>query len=97
MKGWKWWKCASFKNVVLGHCNIVNNGYQHDSRALHTFVPCRLFGQFLNISSKNVISLKTFNSEFSYIEVWLTDPNSKLLEIQDENKHYFNYKLKCNI
>ena len=54
MKGWKWWKCASFKNVVLGLCAIVNNGYQHDLRALHTFVPYRMFGQFFNIPSKNV-------------------------------------------
>ena len=86
MQGWKWWKCASFKNVVLGYCNIVNNGYQHDSRALHTFVPYRLFGQFFNILSENAMSSKTFNSEFSYIKVWLTDPNSKLLEIQDKKQ-----------
>ena len=25
--------------VVLIHCNDVNNDYQHDSRILHTFVP----------------------------------------------------------
>ena len=28
--------------------------------------------------------LKTFNSEFSYIEVWFTDQNSKPLEIGDK-------------
>ena len=27
--------------------------------------------------------LKIFNSEFSYIEVWFTDQNSKSLEIED--------------
>ena len=25
--------------VVLVHCNIVNNNYQHDSRVLYTFIP----------------------------------------------------------
>ena len=30
--------------VVLIHCNIVNNDYQQDSRVLHTFVPNKLFG-----------------------------------------------------
>ena len=30
--------------VVLVHCNIVNNDYQHDSRVLYTFVPNKLFG-----------------------------------------------------
>ena len=28
--------------------------------------------------------LKTFDSEFSYIEVWFTDQNSKPLEIEDK-------------
>ena len=28
------------------------------------------------------IFLKKFKSEFSYIEVWFTDQNSKLLEIE---------------
>ena len=35
-----------------------------------------------NISPKNIIFLKTFDSEFSYIEVWFADQNSKLLEIE---------------
>ena len=43
-----------------------------------------LFGQLLDISQKKIIFLKTFNSEFSYTEVWLTDQNSKLLEIEDK-------------
>ena len=29
--------------VVLVHCNIVNNDYQHYSRVLYTFVPNKLF------------------------------------------------------
>ena len=70
--------------VVLIHCNIVNNDYQQDSRVCYTFVPNKSFGQLLDISSKNFIFLKTFNSEFSYIEVWFTDQNSKPLEIEDK-------------
>ena len=30
--------------VVLVHCNIVNNHYQLDSRVLYTFVPNKPFG-----------------------------------------------------
>ena len=48
--------------VVLIHCNIVNNDYQQDSRVLYTFLPNKLFGQLLDISPKNFIFLKTFNS-----------------------------------
>ena len=70
--------------IVLIHYNTVNNDYQQNSRALHTFVPNKLFGQLLDISLKNVIFLKTFNSDFSYIEVWFTDQNAKPLEIEDK-------------
>ena len=36
--------------VVLIHCNIVNNDYQQDSRVLYTFVPNKSFGLLLCIS-----------------------------------------------
>ena len=62
--------------VILVHCNIANNDYQQNSRVLYTFVPNKLFGQLLVISPKKFIFLKTFNSDFSYIEVWFTDRNS---------------------
>ena len=44
--------------VVLVHCNIVNNDYQQDSRVLYTFVPNKLFGSLLEISPTNRILLK---------------------------------------
>ena len=53
-------------------------------RVLYIFVPNKSFGQLLIISLKNFIFLKTFDSEFSYIEVWFTDQNSKPLEIEDK-------------
>ena len=40
------------------------------------------FGKLLDISPKNIIFLKTFDSECSYIEVWFVDQNPKLLEIE---------------
>ena len=69
---------------MLVHCNIVNNDCQEDSRVFYKFVPNKYFRQLLDISSKNFIFLKTFNSEFSYIQVWFTDQNSKPLEIEDK-------------
>ena len=41
--------------VVLVHCNIVNNDYQQDSRVLYTFVSNKLFGGLLEISPTNHI------------------------------------------
>ena len=70
--------------VVLLHCNIVNNDYQQDSRVLYTFVPNKSFGHLLDISPKHFIVLKTFDSEFSYIELWFTDQNFKPLGIEDK-------------
>ena len=69
---------------VLVHCNIAKTDYQQDSRVLNIFVPNKLFGQLLEISHKNVIYLKTFNSEFPCIELWFTDQNSKPLETEDK-------------
>ena len=77
--------------VVLVHCNIVCNDYQQDSRVLYTFVSKKSVGQLLDISPKIFIFLQTFNSEFSYIEVWFTDQNSKPLDIEDRLKFHFNY------
>ena len=59
--------------VVLVHCNIVNNDYQEDSTVLYTFIPNKSFGQLLGISPKNFIFLNILNSEFSYIKVWYSD------------------------
>ena len=70
--------------VVFVHCNIVNNSYQQDSRVLYTFAPNKSFREMLNISRKNFIFLKTFDLEFSYIEVWVTDQNSRFFEIEDK-------------
>ena len=69
--------------VVLVHCNLVNNDYLQDSRVLYTFVPDKPFGSLLKISQIEHIFLKTFNSEYNEIEVWFTDQNSKPLEIED--------------
>ena len=69
--------------VVLVHCNMVNNDYQQDSRVLYTFIPNKSFGSLLDISPSNPIFLKTFSSEYDEIIVWFTDQNSKPLEIED--------------
>ena len=77
-------KCENVPNsevteVKLVHCNTVNSNYQQDSRVLYAFVPNKSCCQLLDISPKTFIFLKTFNSEFPYIEVWFTDQNSKPL------------------
>ena len=41
--------------VVLVHCDIVNNDYQQDSRVLYKFVPNKPFGSLLEIYPTNHI------------------------------------------
>ena len=85
--------------LVLVHCNIVNNGYQQDSRVLYAFLPNKPFGNLLEIAPTNFILLKTFNSQFQTIKIWFTDQNNQPLEIEDRvnltlvikyNNHYKN-------
>ena len=58
--------------VVLVHCNIVDNDYQQDSRVFYTFVSNKPFGSLLEISPK-----------FQVTEVWFTDQSGQPLEIED--------------
>ena len=69
--------------VVLVHCDLVKNDYQHTSKVLFTFVPNKQFGQLINISPHSLTMMNTVNTEFSFVEVWFTDQVSKALEIED--------------
>ena len=69
--------------VVLVHCNLVNNTYQQHSRVLFIFVPTKQYGQLISISPHSLAFLKTRSTEFSEIEVWFTDQNNNALEIED--------------
>ena len=69
--------------VVLVHCNLVNNSYQQHSRVLYTFVPAKRYGQLINISPHSLVFLKTMNTDFSEIEIWFTDQNNNALGIED--------------
>ena len=69
--------------VVLVHCNLVNNSCQQHSRVLFTFVPNKQYGQLISISPISLVFLKTMNTDFSEIEIWFTDQNNNALEIED--------------
>ena len=69
--------------VVLVHCNLVKNDYQHTSKVMFTFVPNKQFGQLINISPHSLTMMNTANTEFSLVKVWFTDQVSQQLEIED--------------
>ena len=69
--------------VVLVHCNLVNNSYQQASKVLFTFKINKQFGQLITIAPHSPTMLKTTNAEFSFIEIWFTDQNSRQLQIEN--------------
>ena len=69
--------------VVLVHCNLVNNSYQQASKVLFTSVPKKQYGQLITISPHFLTTLKTTNAEFQSIQVSFTDQNNRPLKIED--------------
>ena len=69
--------------VVLVHCNLFKNNYQHTSKVFFTFVPNNQFRQLMNILPHSLTMINTVNTEFSSGEVWFTDQASKPIEIED--------------
>ena len=51
-------------DLVLMHCNLVNNDYQKASGVLFTFVPNKSYGQLMTTVPHPLIMLKTVNTEF---------------------------------
>ena len=60
--------------VVLVHCSLVKNDYQHTSKVLFSVAPNKQFGQLINISPHSLTMMNTVSTEFSFTEVWFTDP-----------------------
>ena len=65
-------------------CNLVKNGYQHASKILFSFAPDKQFGQLIDMKQNYLIMMNTVNTEFSHIEVWLTNQSNKALQIEDD-------------
>ena len=60
-----------YVEVVLIHCNLVNNNYQHTSKVLFMFVTDKQFGQLINIASHSLTILKTNKQNFSLLKYGL--------------------------
>ena len=70
--------------VVLVHCNLVNNNYQQSSKVLLTFLPNKNFGELVTITPHSPTMMKTTNAKFSFVEIWFTDQNDRQLEIEED-------------
>ena len=69
--------------VVLVHCNLVKNDYQHTSKVLFNFVSSKQLEQLITISTHSLTMMNRIHTEFSFVEFWFTDQTSKALETED--------------
>ena len=63
-------KLESIK-VILMHCNLVKNDYQHTSKVLFSFVPNKQFGQLINILPHSLTMMNTVNTVFLLLKFGL--------------------------
>ena len=70
--------------VVLIHCNLVDNQYQQRSEVLYTFTPNKSYAYLLNVKPSNSVFLNTYKTELDEIITTFTDKNGRSLEIEDK-------------
>ena len=73
-------KLESVLEVVLVHCNLVNNNYQQPFKVLFTSIPSKKFGELINIALHSVTISNATNTKLSFTKIWFTDQSSKALE-----------------
>ena len=81
--------------VVLVHCYLVINDYQHTSKVLFSFILNKQFGQLISLSPHSLTMMNTVNSEFSFVVVWFTDQANKALEMRYSTEPRFGKYVKC--
>ena len=81
-KNWENVPSLGVVEVVLVQCNLVGNQYQRKSKVLYTFTPSKSYAYLLNVEPRNLVFLKTYNTEFDEIIITFTSQNGKLLEIK---------------
>ena len=81
-KNWENVPSLGVVEVVLVHFNLVDNQYQRKSEVLYTFTPSKSYAYLLNVEPRNLVFLKTYNTEFDEIIITFTSQNGKLLEIK---------------
>ena len=51
------------------------NQYRHKSEVLYTFTPNRSYAYLLNVEPRNLVFLKTYNTELDEIIITFTNQN----------------------
>ena len=70
--------------IVSVRCNLVDNQYQQKSEVLYTLTLNTFYAYLLNVEPRNLVFLKTWNTEFDEIIITFTDQNGRTLEIKEK-------------
>ena len=77
--------------VFLVKCNLVDNQQQQTYEVLYTFTTNKSYSYLLNVKPRNLVFLKTYNTDFDENIITFTDQNSRLLEINRNANLIFGY------
>ena len=61
--------------VILDQCNLGDNQYQQKCEVLYTFTPNKSYTDLLNAEPRNLVFLKTYNTDFDEIIITFADQN----------------------
>ena len=81
--------------VILVHCNIFNNSYQHDSRVLYAFITNKLVNY--QIFHPKLLSFKKLLIKNFHISKYGLLIKTLNYQRQKTKKYHFSYQLKCKI
>ena len=68
--------------VVSVQFNLLDNKYQQKSEVLYTFIPNKFYFYLINIEPRNLVFLKTYNTNFDDFVIIFTNQNDRRLEIK---------------
>ena len=55
--------------IVLVHCKLVKNDYEHTSKVLFSFVSNKQFGQLINILPQSLTMMNTLKNIFKNMKI----------------------------
>ena len=80
------------KQFYLVQCNLVDNQYQRNSKALHTFTPNKFYAYLLNVEASSLVFWKTYNTEFNENIITFMDQNGRPIDME----HKVNFTVLIN-
>ena len=70
--------------IVSVRCNLVDNQYQQKSEVLYTLTLNTFYAYLLNVEPRNLVFLKTWNTEFDEIIIKFTYQKGRTLELEEK-------------